>query len=86
MLRWLKTVVVSGGEKAPVEASGGDWEGERERIVDDVPKPLDDIETGCFGDPGMSLADVRSLARWCPACRRREPGLRLSHGTGEGAS
>jgi hypothetical protein len=39
MLRWLKTVVVSDEEKAPVEASGGDWEGERERIVADAPKP-----------------------------------------------
>jgi hypothetical protein len=38
MLRWLKTVVVSDEEKAPVEASGGDREGERERIADDVPK------------------------------------------------
>ena len=40
MLRWLKTVVVSDEEKAPVEASGGDREGERERIVADVSKPL----------------------------------------------
>jgi hypothetical protein len=39
MLRWLKTVVVSDEEKTPVEASGGDREGERERIVADVPKP-----------------------------------------------
>ena len=39
MLRWLKTVVVSDEEKAPAEASGGDREGERERIVADVPKP-----------------------------------------------
>ena len=39
MLRWLKTVVVSDEEKAPVEASGGDREGERKRIVADVPKP-----------------------------------------------
>ncbi len=45
MLRWLKTVVVSDEEKASVdeekasvEASGGDREGERERIVADVPK------------------------------------------------
>jgi hypothetical protein len=30
MLRWLKTVVVSDEEKAPVMASGGDREGERE--------------------------------------------------------
>ena len=26
------------------------------------------------------------LARWCPAYRRREPGLRLLHGTGESES
>jgi hypothetical protein len=31
MLRWLKTVVVSDEEKALVEASGRDREGERER-------------------------------------------------------
>ena len=30
---------------------------------------------------GMSLAGARLLARWCPALRRREPGLRLLHGT-----
>jgi hypothetical protein len=36
MLRWLKTVVVSDEEKAPSEASGGDREGERKRIVADV--------------------------------------------------
>src|SRR5260370_18325189 len=35
--------------------------------------------------PGMSLADTRLLARWCPAWRRREPGLRLSCGTRENA-
>ncbi len=35
--------------------------------------------------PGMSLADTRLLARWCPAWRRREPGLRLSCGTWESA-
>jgi hypothetical protein len=33
---------------------------------------------------GMSLAGARLLARWCPACRWREPGLRLLHGTWEG--
>jgi hypothetical protein len=32
----------------------------------------------------MSLADIRLLARWCPACRWREPGLRRLSGTGEG--
>jgi len=30
MPRWLKTVVVSDEEKAPVMVSGGDREGERE--------------------------------------------------------
>ncbi len=33
---------------------------------------------------GMSLAGARLLARWCPVWRRREPGLRLVHGTWEG--
>ena len=36
--------------------------------------------------PGMSLAGARLLARWCPAQRWREPDLRLSCGTWEGAS
>jgi hypothetical protein len=45
-LRWLKTVVVSGEEKAPVMVSGGDREGERKRTVADVSKRLDDLETG----------------------------------------
>ena len=46
MLRWLKTVVVSDEEKAHVNASGGDREGERERTADDVSRPVDGIETG----------------------------------------
>ncbi len=36
MLRWLKTVVVSDVEKAPLKASGGDQEGERKQIADDM--------------------------------------------------
>jgi hypothetical protein len=36
MLRWLKTVVVSDEEKASLEASGRDQEGERKRIVAEV--------------------------------------------------
>src|SRR6266540_1882240 len=32
----------------------------------------------------MSLAGTRLLARWSPACRRREPGLRLLRRTWEG--
>src|SRR5437016_14425411 len=69
MLRWLKTVVVSDEEKASVEASGGDREGERERIVADVPKPLDDIET--CGVPKACLA--RELQRW----QRRLSGIMI---------
>ena len=34
----------------------------------------------------MSLAGVRLLARWCPAWRWRESGLRHSCGTGESVS
>ncbi len=34
--------------------------------------------------PGQAWRVCRLLARWCPACRRREPGLRLPCGTGEG--
>ncbi len=76
-LRWLKTVVVSIGEKAQVNASGGDREGERERTADDVPEQADDIRTGSVkwvrdepgGSPftgqavsGMEAARVRSAA------------------------
>src|SRR5450631_334643 len=50
MLRWLKTVVVSDEEKAPVEASGGDREGERERIVADVARRVASfMYPGCHG-------------------------------------
>lgn len=59
MLRWLKTVVVSDGEKAPVMALGGDREGERKRIVADVSKAQQmTSEPGCGKSPGMSLARV----------------------------
>jgi hypothetical protein len=45
-------------------------------------KRIDGIETGGpLLTLGMSLAGARVLARWCPAQRRREPGLRLLHGT-----
>lgn len=57
MLRWLKTVVVSDEEKALVEASGGDREGERERIVDDVSKPQQ-----MTSKPGRGIGSGRSLA------------------------
>lgn len=50
-------------------------------------KCREDVKTSKPGfqcDSGMSLAGARLLARRCPACRRREPGLRLLHGTWEG--
>ncbi len=81
MPRWLRTVVVSDEEKAP----GGAQEGERKRTAVDVSKSLSRRRNrGSDIVPGMSLAGARVLARWCPACRRREPGLRLRHGTWEG--
>ncbi len=85
MLRWLKTVVVSDEEKAHVDASGGDREGERKRIAAEVSK-LVQVASELERARGsrMSLAATRLLARRCPACRRREPGLRLSRRTWEG--
>jgi hypothetical protein len=41
-------------------------------------------EPGRLNGAGMSLAGARLLARWCPAWRWRESGLRLLHGTWEG--
>ena len=35
---------------------------------------LDDIKTGLCSLPGMSLGGACLLARWCPACMRRERG------------
>ena len=71
--------------KGAGDVSGGDREGERERIAVDVSKQIQvTSKPGCLQDPGMSLAGARGLARRCPAWRRREPGLRLLHGTGEG--
>jgi hypothetical protein len=87
MLRWLKTVVVSDVEKASEEASGRDQEDERKRIADDVSLVIFKWHQNRGGElhRGISLAGVRLLARWCPAWRRREPDLRLRHGTWEGA-
>src|SRR5664279_5155999 len=45
MLHWLKTVVVSDGEKAACESSGRDQEGERERTVGEASNTRDDIKT-----------------------------------------
>jgi hypothetical protein len=45
MLRWLKTVVVSDEEKAPVEVPGGDLEDDH---CGSVVMLSDDIETGAM--------------------------------------
>jgi hypothetical protein len=55
MLRWLKTVVVSDEEKASWEASGGDQEGERKRIADEVSK-----EIQMTSKPGLGCAPGRA--------------------------
>ena len=88
LLRWLKTVVVSDPGKGVLDASGGDQEdvpgapdvsGVRWRSVVNF---SDGIEIGGHCRPSeMSLAATRLLARRCPACRRRDPGLRLLRGT-----
>jgi hypothetical protein len=74
MLRWLMTVVVSDEEKAHVDASGGDQEGERERTAEDASKQLGGIETGEY----MSLRDEPGGYPYCwPGGARREGGVSL---------
>jgi hypothetical protein len=64
MLRWLKTVVVSDEEKAPVEVSGEDQEGERKRTAVDVSKSLSRHRNqGQDRVPGMSLAGAPSIGQ-----------------------
>jgi hypothetical protein len=89
MLRWLKTVVVSDVEKAHVMRQVGIGKTVRSpRFWGSLVTCRNSIRwhqnRGVVGQPGMSLAGVRVLARRCPACRRREPGLLLLHGTWEG--
>jgi hypothetical protein len=90
-LRWLKAVVVSVREKARLIVSGGDQEDVPESLtgawvlVGCAVKASSNIAMaskprGWF-TLGMSLAGARLVARWCPAQRRRELGLRLLHGT-----
>ena len=86
MLRWLKTVgrAMRKGRSLRRQAGTGKASASESLLTRRSSKTTS--EPGCFGDSGMSLVDIRLLARWCPACRRREPGLRLPRGTGEGAS
>ena len=80
MLRWWMTVAVSDEEKASLTCQG-DQESERERTVADVSKREMASKLGRLRGSRMSLAGARVLARRRPACRPRDPGLRLLQGT-----
>jgi hypothetical protein len=83
-LRWLKTVVVSVGEKAQVMRQVGTGKASVSEPLTTCRNKQLTSEPGRLNGSGMSLAGARLLARRCPAWRRREPGLRLLHGTWEG--
>ena len=82
MLRWLKTVVVSDVEKAHVMCQVGI----RKTIVVEV-----SLSNEVASKP-RSRSCLRDESGGCPICWpdgvrhawRREPGLLLSYGTGEG--
>ncbi len=90
-LRWLKTVVVSVRETAHEMRQvgtrktyqnmlgGGNSAGSRCGRV--VSSEMASKPRGLRNLSGQSLAGARVLARWCPAYRRRDPGLLLLHGT-----
>lgn len=84
-LRWLKTVVVSVEEKAHVMRQVGIG---KASVSESLLKcrNLFQVASKLGRARGLrtSLAETRLLARRCPACRRREPSLRLSRGTWEG--
>jgi hypothetical protein len=90
-LRWMKTVVVSVGEKAHEMCQVGIRKTCQSVLPGDMPRWGVVVEAskivrrhrnrGIGLPSGLSLAGARVLARWCPAWRRREPGLRLLHGT-----
>ena len=83
-LRWLKTVVVSVGEKAHVMRQVGTGKASASEPLWTCRNKQLTSKPGRLNGPGMSLAGARLLARRCPAWRRRGPGLRLLHGTWEG--
>jgi hypothetical protein len=86
-LRRLNAVRGERHGKGAFDASGRDQEGERKRTADDMSKHTQTTpKPGCHFGSGMSLAGARLLARRCPAGRRREPDLRLLHGTWEGVA
>ena len=85
MLRWLKTVVVSDEEKAPRRCQVGTRKtNASESLLTCRNRYRRHRNRGVKWIPGRAWRVCRFLARWCPACRRREPGLRLPCGTGEG--
>jgi hypothetical protein len=86
LLRWLKTVVVSEMEKAPVEASGRDREGVASQPAKCRKGSWLTSKPGYLNCSGIGLAVTHLLARRCPAYRRRELDLRLSRGTWEGGA
>jgi len=91
VLRWLKTVVVSDREKAHVMCQVG-----TRKTYQKIPGGVSLLGVAVEASlkkkvasklgilnpfSGRAWRRTRVLARWCPACRRREPGLRLLHGT-----
>jgi hypothetical protein len=85
MLRWLKTVVVSDEEKASERRQVGIGKASASELLLKCRNWFEMAsELGRVRGSRMSLADTRLLARRCPACRQREPDLRLSRGTWEG--
>jgi hypothetical protein len=81
MLRWLMTVVVSDEEKAHVMRQVGIGKASASEPLRKRRNNQDDIRTGEFKSLRDEPGGCRWLARRCPACRRREPGLLLLHGT-----
>jgi hypothetical protein len=83
-LRWLKTVVVSVEEKASERRQVGIGKASESEPLTTCRNKQLTSKPGRLNGAGMSLAGARLLARWCPAWRRRESGLRLLYGTWEG--
>jgi hypothetical protein len=84
VLRWLMTVVVSDEEKAHVMRQVGTGKASGSEPLLKRRNNWMTSKPGSSRVCGKSLAGARLLARRCPACKRREPGLRLLHGTWEG--
>jgi len=75
------TVVVSEEEKAHVMRQVGIGKASVSEPLRKRRNNQDDIRTGEFKSLRDEPGGCRWLARRCPACRRREPGLLLLHGT-----